>query len=224
MHTEKTTPLLLVFFLYPALDSICYTTNMTANIHRLLALQKLLADFSQVERSVHRKHNNTYIAENDTEHSYNLAMTAWYVSQQFPELDTALVLQYALAHDLVEVYAGDTYIYGSEQDLASKQQREADALQRIESEWPDFQDMTATIHAYEQRADAESKFVYALDKIMPILLIYIHDGYTWKQEGITAEMLHEAKVDKVNLSPEIVPYFNELHDLLLASPEIIQAR
>lgn len=108
-------------------------------------------------------------------------MAAWYVSQQFPELDTALVLQYALAHDLVEVYADDTYIYGSEQDLASKQQREADALQRIESEWPDFQDMTATIHAYEQRADAESKFVYALDKIMPILLIYIHDGYTWKQ-------------------------------------------
>lgn len=46
---------------------------------------------------------------------------------------------------------------------------------------------------------------------------------THGSKGITAEMLHEAKVDKVNLSPDIVPYFNELHDLLLASPEIIQA-
>jgi 5'-deoxynucleotidase YfbR-like HD superfamily hydrolase len=75
---------------------------MKANIHRLLELQQLLLVFSQVERRNHRKHNDQYIRENDTEHSYNLAMTAWYLAQWFPDLNKDLIIQYALVHDLVE--------------------------------------------------------------------------------------------------------------------------
>jgi len=194
---------------------------MKADIHRLVDLQKLLASFNQVDRRAHRRHGDTFVPENDTEHSYNLAMTAWYLTQWFPKLDKSLVLQYALAHDLVEIHAGDTYIYGPEEELASKQQREADALHRLEADWADFDDMNKTIHAYEQRADAESKFVYALDKIMPIMLIYIHDGYTWKKESVTVDMLYKAKIEKINVSPEVLPYFEELHLLLLSRPDLI---
>lgn len=197
---------------------------MKPDIHRLIELQKLLAAFSQVERRAYRRHAGQYVPENDTEHSYNLAMTAWYLTQWFPELDKDLVLRYALVHDLMEVHAGDTYIYGSEAELASKQQREAEALGKLEADWADFKDMTGTIHAYEKRADAESKFVYALDKIMPIMLIYIHDGYSWQKDNVTVEMLYEAKIGKVGLSPEILPYFEQLHELLLAHPELIKPR
>lgn len=195
---------------------------MKADIHRLLELQELLTAFSQVERTTHRKHADSFIQENDTEHSYNLAMTAWYLAGWFPELNRDLLIRYALVHDLVEVHAGDTYIYGSQQDLDSKEKREADALKRLESEWSDFQDMHATIRTYEEKSDSESRFVYALDKIMPIMLIYIHDGYTWKKEGVTVDMLHKAKIDKVALSPEILPYFEQLHELLLSRPDLIK--
>lgn len=149
-------------------------------------------------------------------------MTAWYLAGWFPELNRDLLIRYALVHDLVEVHAGDTYIYGSQQDLDSKEKREADALKRLESEWSDFQDMHATIRTYEEKSDSESRFVYALDKIMPIMLIYIHDGYTWKKEGVTVDMLHKAKIDKVALSPEILPYFEQLHELLLSRPDLIK--
>lgn len=197
---------------------------MKANITRLLELQRLLAAFSQVERMNHRKHADAFVPENDTEHSYNLAMTAWYLAKWFPELNRDVLIRYALVHDLVEVHAGDTYIYGSKDELASKVQREAEALKKLEADWPDFESMNETIHAYETRADAESCFIYALDKIMPIMMIYIHDGYTWKKEGVTVDMLYKAKIDKIKLSPEVLPYFNQLHELLLSRPDLIKAQ
>jgi len=198
--------------------------SMKADITRLLELQQLLALFSQVERRTHRVHAGSYISENDTEHSYNLAMTAWYLAEWFPDLDKNLLIQYALAHDLVEVHAGDTYIYGTEDELASKEAREADAIVTLKADWSDFKDMNETIEAYESKTDAESKFIYALDKLMPIMLIYIHDGYTWKKEGVTVDMLYKAKIDKVKLSPEIYPYFEQLHALLLSRPDLIKRK
>ncbi len=197
---------------------------MKLDISRLIEFQRLLSTFSQIQRMVHRKQGDEFVQENDSEHSYNLAMTAWYLSAFFPELDRDLVIRYALAHDLVEAHAGDTYIYGSEKDLGSKQQREEAAIEKLKSDWPDFPDMTATIQAYEQKADAESRFIYALDKIMPIMLIYVHEGFSWKQQKVTVEMLHESKKNRVIDSPEIAPYYEALHALLLSRPDLIQPR
>lgn len=191
-------------------------------IQRLLTFQKLLAQFSQVERMIHRKHKSAFMYENDTEHSYNLAMTAWFLAPHFPDLDRDLLIRFALAHDLVEVHAGDTYIYGTAEELASKASREAAALKQFQRDWPELSEITQLIEAYESRVSPEAKFIYALDKIMPILMIYIHDGYTWKQKDITAKMLYDAKINKVSLSPEIKPYFDELHKLLLKSPHLIK--
>lgn len=195
---------------------------MSSDIHRLLDLQHLLLAFSQVERGLHRRHKDEYILENDTEHSYSLAMTAWYLAQYFPDLNRDKLIRYALVHDLLEVHAGDTYIYGSKEALASKQEREEQAMQKLEKEWSDFDEMIASIHDYEKRADAESCFIYALDKIMPIMQVYINDGYSWKVSGVTAKIQYDAKIDKVRQSPEILPYFEELQELLLSRPDLIK--
>lgn len=196
---------------------------MKADIHRLLELQKLLASFTQVERKNRRLHAGKLIPENDVEHSYNLAMTAWFLARWFPNLNKDLLVRYSLVHDLVEVHAGDTYIYGDESSLASKETREAEALKKLEADWSDFEDMVATIHDYENRGDAESRFVYALDKIMPIMLIYVHGGEDWREHRVSVEMLYKAKVEKVKQSPEIYEYFKALHELLLSRPDLIDA-
>lgn len=184
------------------------------DIHRLFEFQKLLSEFSQIDRATHRKHGDNFVHENDTEHSYDLAMTAWYLAEYFPHLDVNKLIRYALIHDLVEVHAGDTYIYGAQADLDSKQEREQIALEKLQKDWSDFPSLLKDINTYEKHDSEESKFVYALDKIMPILLVYINDGYTWKREGITPERLHEAKKHKVALSPEIDSYYEQLYKLL----------
>ena len=197
---------------------------MQPDIHRLIELQQLLLRFSQVDRRNHRKHRDAMIYENDTEHSYNLAMTAWFLARWFPELDKDKIIRYALAHDMVEVHAGDTFIYGTPEELASKTQREADALKKLSQEWEDFDDLVETIQSYESHTDNEARFVYALDKIMPIMAIYIHEGYSWKVDKVTVKMLYDAKIDKIKKSPEITPYFEQLNTLLLEHPELIQPR
>lgn len=194
------------------------------DLQRLIELQRFLLAFSRIERRAHRLHGETYINETDTEHSYNLAMTAWFLAPQFPELDRDLLIRYALVHDLVEVHAGDTDIFAPDDIIATKHDRETAAAKQLNDDWVDFPDMHDLIERYENRADAEGRFIYALDKIMPIMLIYINNGYSWSVNTITLDKLHAAKADKVALSPEIKPYYDELYDLLLQSPELIAPR
>lgn len=191
------------------------------DIQRLLDFQRLLQSFNEVDRQLHRNHEGKMRLENDTEHSYNLAMTAWFLAPHFPELNKDLLIKYALVHDLVEVHAGDTYIYGSDEELSTKADREKVAAAKLLADWADFSEIHELIEKYENKTDPEARFVYALDKIMPIMQIYIHKGYTWQKEGITAEQLHANKYDKVKLSPEVTPYYEQLYELLLSSPELI---
>ncbi len=180
----------------------------------LIRFVELLKKFQEVERVVRVPGQERW--ENDIEHCYQLALIAWYlVDKNNLNLNKDLVIQYALIHDLVEVYAGDTYIYSENMnEHATKKQREEDAAKRLKQKFPEFTDLHATIENYEKRSDKESKFVYALDKIHPILNIYIDGGRTWKERNITIQMLVDHKKDKVALSPEIEHYFNELIALL----------
>ncbi len=180
----------------------------------LIKFVELLKKFQEVERVVRVPGQERW--ENDVEHCYQLALIAWYlVDKNNLSLNKDLVIQYALTHDLVEAYAGDTYVYSEdENEHATKKQREEDAAKRLKQEFPEFPDLHTTIGNYEKRSDKESKFVYALDKIHPVLNIYIDGGRTWKERNITIQMLVDHKKDKVALSPEIEYYFNELVALL----------
>lgn len=180
----------------------------------LLSFTKLLNELQTVERVIRVRGSERW--ENDQEHSYVLAMLAWYIldTGNFA-LDRDKVFRYALAHDLVEVYAGDTYIYTEDAALlASKPERERLAAERLLAEFPEIPEMHAAISGYVAKEDAESRFVYALDKIEPVLKVYLDGGRTWKEKNITLDMLYQHKKDKVALSPEIKPYFDEVMDLL----------
>lgn len=180
----------------------------------LLSFTKLIGELQAVERTILVRGSRRQ--ENDVEHSYSLAMLAWYVldTGKFP-LNREKVLLYALAHDMVEVYAGDTYLYTEDKALLdSKPERERLAAERLAAEYPEMPELHAALQAYVARDSAESRFVYALDKIEPILKIYLDGGRTWREKQVTIEMLYENKKGKVALSPEIQPYFDELIALL----------
>ncbi len=125
------------------------------------------------------------------------------------------LIKYALVHDFVEVYAGDTYFYRrSEKEEKDKNKREGDARERLIKEYPEFKEFCDLMTRYELREDDESRFVYALDKILPILNIYLDGGRSWKADNVTLDMLITGKKDKVAVSNEIKPYFDELVEIL----------
>lgn len=182
----------------------------------LLKFISFTNDFQRVYRHVLVKDESRQ--ESDMEHSYQLAMAAWYiVSSRKLRLSLDTLLRYALVHDLVEVHAGDTYIYDPDQEvLNSKAAREAEALEKIKNDFPEFPELYEWIHAYEQKGDAESQFVYALDKILPMINIYLDGGRTWREEHVTLQMLIDHKTPRVAVSPEVVEYFNAFINLLHA--------
>jgi len=184
-------------------------------MNELLKFIELTQEFKAVRRKVVLAKEGR--EENDAEHSYQLAVVAWYlISTQGLKLDLELVLKYALVHDLVEVYAGDTPAIqkGYDEKQKTKHKREEDAAKKLTKEFPEFPEMHEFIGAYELKADEESRFVYALDKIIPIMNIYLDKGHSWKLHDISLQDLIDNKTDKVKASPEIKKYFEEIVELL----------
>ena len=183
------------------------------NINSILDFTKLLNGFRAIKRTVFTVGDGE--PENDAEHSYQLTMLAWYIiSSEGLKLDKDLVIKYALIHDLVEVYAGDTFTHRSNKEGMDKKKREEKSLWRIQQEFPEIDDIYKLINNYEKRTDTESKFVYALDKLLPPMNIYLDGGRDWKHYKVTLDMLIKNKTPKIALSPEIEPYFKEFLTIL----------
>lgn len=170
---------------------------------------KLTHSFREVQRDLY--YPNSERKENDSEHSYQLALVTWYIisSRKFP-LDQNLAIKYALVHDLVEAYAGDVWFYRSKKEDLAKKKREEEARKKLEKQFPEFRDLHFLIDQYEKQATKESQFVYALDKFLPILNSYIDGGRIWKEKGVTINQLIEQKGSKIKVSPEISKYFELL--------------
>jgi len=184
------------------------------NIKSILRFAELLNQFQAVERVVLVKNSKRW--ENDVEHSYMLTMLADYIiSSGGYKLNRQKVMMYALVHDLVESYAGDTYILSKDAaHVASKHKREADALTRIIKEFPEYKDLGKHILTYEKKSDDESKFVYALDKIQPVIQIYLEGGRTWRKMDMSFQDLMDHKNEKVTLSPIVEKYWKEFVKIL----------
>lgn len=145
------------------------------------------------------------------EHTFELVVLAWYIidTDKLP-LSHEKVLKYALAHDLIEGYAGDTY-FGNEELAKNKKEREAAALARIKSEFAEFADLITYMEAYETRADEESKFVYALDKLIdPLNSSMDTTRSIWTDLNMSYALLREYKDHKIAQSEHIVPYWEQL--------------
>ena len=126
--------------------------------------------------------------ENDSEHSYQLAMVSWSANEQYNlGLDSELILKLALVHDLVEIYAGDTDAHSDKARIASKQENEKKAFDKLKTEYAEFKEILEAIEMYEKRESDEAKLVYFLDKITPDVNIYnAHSSY-YKDRKVTLE-------------------------------------
>ena len=176
------------------------------NLDNLLRFAELMHTLQSVKRATFV--NGEDRKENDIEHQYQLAILAWYIiDSENLSFDKDLVIQYALIHDVVEVYAGDTYFFG---DRTGKEERERASAERLKIEFPEFKDLHVLIEKYERQEDRESKFVYALDKLVPVINIYLDKGRTWKHYGVTREMLVVNKAEKIKGSEEVKAYFDEM--------------
>jgi hypothetical protein len=142
--------------------------------------------------------------ENDLEHSYLLAMAAWYAIDTFKlPLDRDKAIP--------EVYAGDTYVFSKDTEaLSSKKGREAEARLKLRVAFPTVPAMHEAMDAYEAHEDDEAIFVRALDKVMPIIAIYLADGRGWKREKTSFDQVLSNKRQTTARCPEVQELMEEI--------------
>lgn len=124
--------------------------------------------------------------EGDAEHAWHLAIMALLLGEYAPEgIDLLRVVSMVLIHDLVEIDAGDTYVYDAA-GVATQRERELAAADRIFALLPEDQgkQMRALWDEFEARETPEAKFARTLDCIQPTMLNDASQGKSWLEHGI----------------------------------------
>ena len=124
--------------------------------------------------------------ENSAEHSWHLSIMALVLAEYAnAEVDTLRVLKMLLVHDIVEIDAGDTFVYDTAGN-ETKAVREQEAAQRIFGLLPTDQqsEVQALWQEFEERTTSEAKFAAALDRLMPLLHNFHTQGRSWQEHGI----------------------------------------
>jgi 5'-deoxynucleotidase YfbR-like HD superfamily hydrolase len=134
--------------------------------------------------------------ENDAEHSWHLALYVMILKEysNTPDLDWLKVIKLVLIHDLVEIYAGDVFVYDDKM-REGKKERELKAAHQLFSILPEdqYREIFSLWDEFEMRVTPESKFAAVVDRLQPFLHNYFSgDGGTWKQANATKSM--EARV------------------------------
>jgi len=128
--------------------------------------------------------------ENSAEHSWHLAMMAVTLGEYAPaSTDIGRVTAMLLLHDLVEIDAGDLFVYADDAQQARQEEAERAAADRIFALLPP--DQAATLRGlwdeFEERRTPEARFARGLDRLQPMLENLTAGGGTWKEHGITAD-------------------------------------
>jgi putative hydrolase of HD superfamily len=130
--------------------------------------------------------------ENDAEHSWTICIMALLLKEysDFP-INIEKVIFMLLIHDIVEVDAGDTFLYAQERNETHK--KEEKAAERIfgilDNDQKEY--FINLWNEFEERKTNEAKFATVFDRIEPLIQNYKTEGYTWKKHNITYEMVIE---------------------------------
>ena len=126
--------------------------------------------------------------ENSAEHSWHVALMALMLAEHAdaPGIDLFKVLKMLLIHDLVEIYAGDTWLYDDQAALVQAE-NETIAAKRLFELLPDDQaaEFHQLWHEFDARATSEAAFAAAIDGLQP-LLNHLLSGDPAEQEGLLA--------------------------------------
>ena len=146
---------------------------------------------------IHRKTKlfNSDRNENDAEHSWSLAMMVIVLAEHANDIiDLIKVLKMVLIHDIVEIDAGDTFLFDKNKNHTNTEQ-ELKAARRIFGILPNEQaiEFIAIWEEFEAGQTNEAKFAKAMDHFEPILQNESNNGGTWAEFDVPYKKVHKKK-------------------------------
>lgn len=150
--------------------------------------------------------------ENDAEHSWHLAMMTIVLAKHANKpIDILKVVKMVLIHDIVEIYAGDTFIYDTVKSHTNTDE-ELIAAKRIFGLLPAEQaeEFIATWKEFEDGITDEAKFAKSMDRLEPLLQNTSNKGGTWAEFNVPYQKVYEKKKIIENGSVSIWHYAEKL--------------
>ena len=143
---------------------------MNDNLLRKLKFIEEIEKLKTVYRNNRILNEDRY--ENSSEHSWHIALMAllFVDDYEIKNIDLLKTVKMLLIHDLVEIYAGDTWLYD---DTArdNAQLLEEEAAKKIFGLLPqkECDDFIELWYEFENRETPEAKYAAALDGLQPII-------------------------------------------------------
>ena len=175
-------------FLPSGNDRLDKQLRFTAEIDKMTAILRrtLLVDKSR--------------RENDAEHSWHIAVMALVFEEYATEKpDIGRAVQMCVVHDLVEIYAGDTFAYDVAGN-ADKAERESAAADKLFAQLPDEQGryIRDLWEEFDRMETADARYAACLDRIQPFLHNTLTDGHSWVQSSTDRASI-EKRMEPVRL-------------------------
>lgn len=184
-----------------------YTETLSRQMDFLCEIEKLKTVYRQnmvIDKSRQ---------ENSAEHSWHLALMALILKDHASDsgIDVLRVIKMVLVHDLVEIDAGDTFLYDETGNL-DKDERESRAAVRIFGLLPPEQceEFTALWKEFEERKSPDALFAAALDNMQPVINHYLSDGSGIRKHDITVSQIMAKKSFIGDAAPELWEFTKEI--------------
>ena len=148
--------------------------------------------------------------ENDAEHSWHIAVMALLFKEYcIEEPDVEHAIKMLVVHDLVEVYAGDTFAY-DDKGNASKEERETEAADQLFSQIPPEQgaEIRSLWEEFDSARTTDAKYAACLDRLQPFLHNTLTEGHTWKEGHTRREQVEK----RMKIIKEFMPAVYEWVD------------
>lgn len=148
--------------------------------------------------------------ENDAEHSWHIGVMALLFKEYaLEEPDIGHVVKMLLCHDLVEIYAGDTFAYDDKANIG-KQEREELAADKLFAQLPEEQgkEIRALWDEFDGMKTVDSKYANCLDRLQPFLHNVLTEGHTWREGHAVREQVER----RMHIIKEFMPKVYEWVD------------
>ena len=165
----------------------------TDNLLKQISFIKEIDKLKYIQRKT--KLFNSDRPENDAEHSWHLAMMTIVLAEHSDKpIDVLKVLKMVLIHDIVEIDAGDTFIYDSEKNHTNTDE-ELVAAKRIFGLLPTEQaeEFIAIWEEFEESMTDEAKFAKSMDRFEPLLQNTSNNGGTWAEFNVSYQKVYDKK-------------------------------
>lgn len=182
----------------------------TNNLQKQIAFIKEIDKIKYIQRR--SKLFNSDRRENDAEHSWHLAMMAIVLADHSNKtIDLLKVLKMVLIHDIVEIDAGDTFVYDTTKNHSNTDE-ELIAAKRIFGLLPEEQaeELIAIWKEFEEGKTDEAKFAKSMDRFEPLLQDATNDGGTWVEYNVPYQKVYDMNKAIKNGSTTIWSYAENL--------------